>query len=38
MKTILEYRNHQIIVAMRNQCKNSASFSFTELTKKKLNI
>ena len=34
MKAILKYRNHPSIVAIRNQFKKRASFSFTEVDKK----
>ena len=34
MKAILKYRYHPSIVAIRNQCKNRPSFSFTEADKK----
>ena len=30
MKVILKYRNHPSIAAIRNQCRNSDSFSFTD--------
>ena len=31
IKQILKYRNHPSIVAIRSQCKNSASYNFTEV-------
>ena len=34
VKAILKYRNHPSIVAIRNQCKNRDSSSFTEVDKK----
>ena len=34
MKTISKYRNHPCVVAIRNQCKNRASFSFVKVGKK----
>ena len=34
MKAILKFRNHPGFVAIRNQCENRASFSFTEVDKK----
>ena len=33
MKAILKYKNHPSILAIRNQCKNRASFNFTEVDK-----
>ena len=36
IKAILRYRNDTSIVAIRNQWKNSASFSFTEVDKKQV--
>ena len=38
IKSILKYKSHPSIVAIRNQCKNKASSSLLKLTKKKLNI
>ena len=32
-KTISKYRNHPCVVAIRNQCKNRASFSFVKVGK-----
>ena len=34
IKSILKCRNHPSIVAIRNQCENRASFSFSEVDKK----
>ena len=34
MKAILKYRNHKSTVAIRNQYKNRASYSFTEVGEK----
>ena len=36
IKAILKYRNHPGIVAIKNQCKNKDSFSFTEANKKEV--
>ena len=36
MKAILKYKNRSSVVAIRNQCKNGASFSFTEVGKKEV--
>ena len=36
VKTILKYRRDPSIVAIRNQCKNRDSFSFTEVDKKEV--
>ena len=35
-KEIVKYRNYPSIVAIRNQCKNRACFSFTEACKKEV--
>ena len=36
MKAILKFRNYRSILAIRNPCKNWASFSFTEVEKKEI--
>ena len=36
IKAFLKYKNHPSIAAIRNQCKNRASFSFTEVDKKEV--
>lgn len=35
MKAMLKFRNHLSVVAIRNECSNGDSFSFTQVEKKK---